>query len=286
MRTLLFGSRGYIGQSFLRRNRSWIGSETDIADSHEVCKEICRVRPDVVVNCAGKTGTPNIDWCESHKGDTVRSNVLGPMVLLEQCLKHSIYFVHVGSGCIFDGDNEGNGFSEDDSPNYFGSYYSRSKMVIDTVLKEFPVLVVRLRMPFDGTHHPKSLINKLRRYSRVLDTQNSLTHVPEFITTTVQLMECTATGIFHIVNPGTASPFQIMERYQSLVDPKHRFKRLRPEELPQVALAGRSTCQLAVDKLRAHGLELMPIREALELALRELAESQGKLLQSKAALLG
>ena len=210
MRTLVFGSRGYIGQSFLRRNRRWIGSETDIADSHAVREEISRTRPEIVVNCAGKTGAPNIDWCESHKDDTVRSNVLGPLVLLEQCLRHSIYLVHVGSGCIFDGDNNGRGFSEDDPPNYFGSYYSRSKMVIDSALKEFPVLVVRLRMPFDGTSHPKNLINKLRQYSRVLDTQNSLTHVPEFITATVQLLERTATGIFHIVNPGTASPFRIM----------------------------------------------------------------------------
>ena len=32
----------------------------------EVVKEIRAIRPDAVVNTAGKTGTPNVDWCETH----------------------------------------------------------------------------------------------------------------------------------------------------------------------------------------------------------------------------
>ena len=45
------------------------------------------VTPDVVINCAGKTGRPNVDWCEDHKEETVRANVTGPLILLDECRK-------------------------------------------------------------------------------------------------------------------------------------------------------------------------------------------------------
>jgi dTDP-4-dehydrorhamnose reductase len=38
------------------------------------------VKPDVVINAAGKTGKPNVDWCEDHKEETLRSNDTGPLV--------------------------------------------------------------------------------------------------------------------------------------------------------------------------------------------------------------
>ena len=34
-----------------------------------------------VINCAGKTGRPNVDWCEDHRPETVMSNVVGTITL-------------------------------------------------------------------------------------------------------------------------------------------------------------------------------------------------------------
>ena len=34
-------------------------------------------KPTHVLNSAGVTGRPNVDWCEDHKQETIRANVVG-----------------------------------------------------------------------------------------------------------------------------------------------------------------------------------------------------------------
>jgi len=206
MKILLFGAKGYLGHLFLEHYPDAVPSSVDIADSTAVSKELDHVKPDVVINAAGKTGRPNVDWCETHKEETLRSNVTGPLVLLDECSKRKIYWVHLGSGCIYAGDNGGKGFSEEDLPNFGGSFYSRTKLWSDQILKEFPnVLVLRIRMPFDGTKNERSLITKLTKYAKVIDVQNSLTYLPDLIHAADQLIRKRKTGIYNVVNPGSLS---------------------------------------------------------------------------------
>lgn len=278
MKVLLYGSRGYLGQYFLRTYPEAVCGEADIADAQAVAAELDRHRPDVVINCAGKTGRPNIDWCEDHKGETIRGNVTGPLVLLEECGKRGIYWVHMGSGCIFTGDNDGKGFAEDDAPNYMGSFYSRTKAWADRMLSEFPacpdgtggVLVLRLRMPLDGSRNPRNLLTKLLHYKRVLDAPNSLTYMPDFMKAADALIRGKKTGIWHVTNPGSISPYAIMKRYQELCDPTHQFEKLELKDLGDVAKTGRSNCILSTAKLEGEGIRLKPVEEAVDEALRNL----------------
>src|SRR3989338_641709 len=214
MKILVFGAKGYLGHLFLKQYPDAVPSSVDIADSTAVSAELDRVKPDVVINAAGRTGRPNIDWCETHKEETLRSNLTGPLVLLEECGKRNIYWVHLSSGCIYEGDNGGRGFSEEDPPNFTGSFYSRVKGWCDQILREFPLLILRLRMPFDGSANERNLIVKLRKYPRVLDVQNSLTYLPDFLEAAKTLIGSRRTGIYNIVNSGTVSPYEIMELYK------------------------------------------------------------------------
>src|SRR3989344_2091165 len=116
-----------MGQQFLSLFPDAITPHFDIADRTAVIAELDRVKPDIVINAAGKTGRPNVDWCEDHKEETLHANVTGAVVLLEECRKRGIYWVHMSSGCIYTGDNNGAGFSEEDAPNFDGSFYSRTK---------------------------------------------------------------------------------------------------------------------------------------------------------------
>jgi dTDP-4-dehydrorhamnose reductase len=230
-------------------------------------------RPQVVVNCAGRCGRPNVDWCEDHKAETVRSNVLGPLVLLDECLRRGVYLVHVSSGCIYSGDNGGWGFTEDDPPNFTGSFYSRSKAWAEQALRGSPALVLRLRMPFDGSTSERNLLMKLRRYPRVLAEPNSLTHVPDFLDAALRLIERRATGVFNVVNEGTLSPYELMDLYRELVDPGHAFEPLPAERLGEVARAPRSSCVLNTARLQREGIRLPHVRQAAVSALRTLANS-------------
>lgn len=270
MNILVFGPRGYLGQQFLELYPGAVPSNVDIADPSAVAAELDARKPDVVINAAGKTGRPNVDWCEEHKEETIRGNVTGPLVLLEECGKREVFWVHLSSGCIYEGGKGGEGFSEEDPPNFAGSFYARSKAWADQILREFPVLILRLRMPFDGSASERSLLMKLRKYSKVLDVDNSLTYVPDFLMAARILIEHRRTGIYNVVNPGAISPFRIMELYREIVDQDHRFERLTLDRLRGVVKAGRSNCVLSTAKLAEEGMRLRPIEDAVREALQAL----------------
>jgi dTDP-4-dehydrorhamnose reductase len=267
-----------MGQHFLSLYRDAANPPTDIADAKAVQGALDGHKPDVVINCAGKTGRPNVDWCEDHPTETFRSNVLGPLVLLEECRKRGIYWVHLSTGCIYEeskrskgvkGRKGDMGFSEEDPPNFFGSVYARTKGLSDQLLKGQLILQLRPRMPFSGTPHDRNLITKLLSYPRVLDVQNSLTSIEDFLSATAELVRRRRTGTYNIVNPGTLSPFDVMQMYKEIVDPMHTFERLTLEDLPTAVKAGRSNCILSTEKLAREGIALRPVGEAMRVALKE-----------------
>jgi hypothetical protein len=139
------------------------------------------------------------------------------------------------------------------------------------MLREHPVLTLRLRMPFDGSLSERNLIVKLRKYPRVLTAANSITHLPDFLHVVAGLIARRRTGVYNVVNEGAISPFEIMTRYRELVDPHHTFGPLLPEELGEVTAAGRSNCLLSTARLRAEGLPLPSVHDAVDRALRALA---------------
>jgi dTDP-4-dehydrorhamnose reductase len=278
MRLVLLGSTGYIGENLLSMYPDALTPRVDIGDPVAVAAMLEEAKPDVLINAAGKTGRPNVDWCEMHKAETLHANVLGPLVLQEACAARGIYWVHMSSGCIYAGDNGGRGWTEEDLPNFAGSYYSRTKAWSEQMLKDLAeerggILIVRPRMPFDGTSHPRNLLQKLIRYAKVLDEPNSLTYVPDMLAAMRQLIDKRTTGIFNMVNAGLLSPYQIMERYRDVVDPSHTFDRLTVETLAGAVATGRSNCRLSIDKLAHAGITMRPAAEALEEALEKLRRS-------------
>lgn len=58
--------------------------------------------------------------------------------------KHDLTLINYGTGCIFEynathAEGSGIGFKEEDIPNFFGSYYSRTKAIVSGVLTFFGV---------------------------------------------------------------------------------------------------------------------------------------------------
>ncbi|HCI03464.1 MAG: sugar nucleotide-binding protein [Candidatus Peribacteraceae bacterium] len=275
MRVVIFGASGYLGSQFMKMYPDSHAPSIDIGEKDHVVSALEEFQPDIVINAVGRTGRPNVDWCEDHKEETMWSNVAGPLILLNECGKRGLYWVHMGSGCIYNGDNGGKGYNEEDEPNFMESFYSKSKAWADQMLKEFPeqVLVLRLRMPFDGTAEERNLITKIAHYDKVLDVQNSVTCIPEFLEATKQLIDKKKTGLYNIVNSGTISPFQIMEMYKEIVDPAKEFAAITNDELLKIAKAPRSNCVLNTDKLKKEGIELRPVEEAVKDALEEIAKN-------------
>lgn len=270
-RTLVFGP-GFMGSQFAQRIEGSILSRVDIADEQAVTDEIASVRPDRVINCAGKTGKPNVDGCEKEPEATYRSNVVGPIVLANACRKQDIHFTHLGSGCIYQGDNGGHGFREDDPANFFGSLYSRTKAISESALRDLGALQLRIRMPLSSHPSSRNLLTKLLGYARVISIPNSVTVVEDFWHPALSLIERGETGVWNLCNPGAELHDELLKQWQERVEPDYRFDVIPLETLARYVTTGRSNCVLNTDKLREAGLEMPHI----DVAMPRVVEGYGR----------
>lgn len=273
MKILIYG-RGYLGEHFLEylneKGETAVFGEADIGNIEQVRKDLQQHQPDTVLNCAGKTGRPNVDWCEDHQGETLYSNVTGPLILLQACLEAGMTetqgprLVNLGSGCIYDGDNESAGYSEEDTPNFDGSFYSRTKAWAERMLSEFPVLQLRLRMPIDANAGPRNFISKIIKYEKVINVANSMTVIEDLMPAAHELMKENKTGIYNMTNPGAIDHKTILDLYKKLVDPSFTYQIMSVEEMyASYAKAKRSNCILNSKKLESEGIHMRPIEEAI-----------------------
>lgn len=273
MKTLVFGA-GFMGQRLARDLPGAALDPADIADESAVRVALDKHKPDAVVNAAGKTGRPNVDWCETHEHETYRSNVEGPLVLARACKAAGAYLLHLGSGCVFYGPSPSpGGWREDDFANP-KSFYSRTKYSADLVLSRLPnVGVARLRMPIDSIPGTRNLITKLAGYKQVIDVENSVTVVDDLVGVVAALIERRAGGVFHATNPGTMRHRDLLELYRDLVDGSHRVELIREEDLVTRGLAklGRSNCVLSNTNLEALGITMRPVEVALRDAMERYA---------------
>lgn len=264
--TIVVVGAGFLGQRLARDLSGATLAAVDIADREAVAAVLTRARPDVVVNAAGKTGRPNVDWCEANQEATWRSNVLGALVLAEACAAAGVHLLHLSSGCIFDGPAPApGGWREDDVPSPRSSY-ARSKYAAELLLAPRPrVAIVRLRMPIDAVVHPRNLVTKLTGYAQVIDVENSVTVVDDLVAVIAGLAERRATGVFHATNPGTVRHVDLLALYRKVVEPAHTYELIAADELVARGLATtpRSNCILASSRLAELGITMRPLAVAL-----------------------
>ncbi len=286
MKILIFG-HGYVGN---RCKDAWgddpstgsglsaVLSDVRVLSKEDAAREIDRVKPDAVLNAGGVTGKPNVDWCDSHQLETVMGNTLMPIAVAAACQEAGVYFLHIGSGCIFYGDapHPDKMWREDDFGNPLPTY-SRSKWAADLALSTLPnVGIARIRMPIDRVPGARNLIDKLAAYPKVIDVENSVTVVDDMIDVLRQLMEKRAPGIFHVVNPGVMKHRELMALYEELVDPAHANEWISNDDLVKIGLAtkGRSNNVMASTRLAEYGIAMREVHEALRDTMEKYAEAR------------
>src|SRR5271154_4811246 len=73
--------------------------------SEDIDYALSKDRADVIVNCIGRTGRPNADWCEFNKSETYEANVTLPLMIAEWCEKNKVHLIQLGSGCVYFGES-------------------------------------------------------------------------------------------------------------------------------------------------------------------------------------
>ncbi len=251
---LIFGRGGWLAHKLKHHFKGEGGaviSGANVTNFNEVVRDILVYQPQIVINAAGVTGKPNIDWCETSPGITLHVNTVGAINVALASVSTGRFMLHLSSGCIFEG-TDAVMFDEED-PTTPPSYYSKTKAWADEILKDMPVCIVRLRMPIDTEPSPRNLIDKLVGYDKIIEARNSVTIIPDLIEAIHRLIESRSTGIYHVVNPGVVSHREILDLYREYVDPALPEKEfIDPEELYKqgLAKARRSNCVLSTQKLK------------------------------------
>ncbi len=282
---VLLGGNGYVGTAFhqhlsrLELPHVVVSRKTvDYANRDLLIDFLRSQNPTFVINAAGFTGRPNVDACELQKADCLSGNAVLPGIIRDACEHLQLPWGHVSSGCIFTGTKpDGSGFTESDAPNFSFrqnncSFYSGCKALGEEVLDGAENCYVwRLRIPFNAYDSPRNYITKMMRYDRLLQAQNSLSHLGEFVEACVACRtQEVEYGVYNLTNPGSVTTSQVVKLItrHGLSDKRFSFFETEEEFMQIAAKTPRSNCVLDSSKAVAAGLPMRPVEDALEMAMK------------------
>jgi dTDP-4-dehydrorhamnose reductase len=279
MRILVFGANGWIGQQFIRNTSHTVITGVARPDDYSAAAaEIANVNPDTVCSFLGRThgpGSPTIDYLEQPGKlfENMRDNYLAPIHLAQICEERGIQFVYLGTGCIYTYTDEKKVFSEDDTPNFFGSAYSIMKGFTNQEMTRYSkTLHLRIRMPISKEISNRNLIDKLVSYPNICSIPNSMTVLDDMWPILDRMIERKTAGTYNLVNPGLAEHQWILEQYRDILKPGHTWNTVSYEEQMNYIKSHRSNNELTTTKLEAfctkESLALPDIQASIKRCIR------------------
>lgn len=282
---VLLGATGYVGSSFAQtlkeRSIDYVGisrSQVDYTNGDELSDFLKQVNATFLINCAGYTGKPNVDACELEKAECLFGNAVLVGRIRQACERAGIPWGHVSSGCIFTGRRaDGLGFREEDPPNFSFrtnncSFYSGTKALGEEILADCESCYQwRLRIPFNEKDSPRNYISKLIRYQRLLQAENSLSQLQDFVDACLECwLRRVPFGIYNVTNPGAVTTREVVALIQKYLCPGRSFEFFESEDdfLAKAAKTPRSNCVLDSSKLLATGIPLRGVHDALEWSMK------------------
>lgn len=293
---LIYGSEGWIGKQFIEilesKNINYIKGKERAENSLKLEEEIRNSAPTNVISFIGRTHGfidgkeyTTIDYLEQDGKlkENVRDNLYSPIVLSLLCGKYGIHFTYLGTGCIFNYDEdhpfgkEINGISEDDVPNFFDSSYSTIKGYTDRLMHLLPyTLNVRIRMPITDKLDPRNFITKIIRYKKICSIPNSMTVLTELLPVVLDMSINGIIGTINLTNPGLISHNEILEMYKEIVDPEFTWENFTIEEQNKILAAGRSNNFLDTSLLTNLYPNVLNIKDSVRLCLIKMKENYEK----------
>ena len=245
----LFG-RGYLGTAIY--NHFTKNGIKTYWYAHDTKEHI--IIGDIIINAAGFTGFPNIDECEIKRKECIEGNVVWPIFLENRYKNYPI--LHLSSGCIYQGyKSKGKGWTESDPANFSGSFYSLCKTIEQEHLDLEYNYLLRIRMPFAKDNSDRNYLNKLRKYPKLVDGENSLSCLDDVVRVVLFFAQSfPEPGIYNVCNEGHIGAKEIADMMGLQ---KEWFTR---EEFDNFVSTPKSFTTLNTDKLQ----KIFPIRDVRE----------------------
>jgi dTDP-4-dehydrorhamnose reductase len=299
-RILICGSNGLLGQrlalmlssqtdyevlntsserSFVFDDRLFDYTQLDITKKGDVKSLISSFHPTAIINAAAAS---NVDWCEDHREDAWKVNVVGVENLIEAARKVGARLVHISSDYVFDG-NHGP-YSENDKPNPI-SYYGKSKLAGENSVRTggIPHTILRTMVLY-GTgigireSFPAWVIRNLRADTQIRCVDDQIgnpTHVTDLAFAAVKGFELNRDGIYHVCGKERISRYDFALRVAQVfgLNPA-LIQRAKTSELhqgaPRPLLSGLVTLKAEVEL----GLTPMDIAQGLISFRREMQSAR------------
>jgi 3,5-epimerase/4-reductase len=102
---LVLGGTGFLGSYIVaelkRTGVPFVQLPTRVEDRAGLISALDEHKPSRVFCAAGVAGRPNIDWCETHRQETIRANVLGAITVVDVCFQRNLHVTYFSSGGIY-----------------------------------------------------------------------------------------------------------------------------------------------------------------------------------------
>lgn len=265
MKILILGARGMLGQDlakvfFDKKPILWDIDELDIANKEQVFKKISEIQPKIVINSAAYT---EVDGAETDRESALKINAEAVGYLAETCQKIKAIFIHYSTDYVFDGEKK-QGYTEDEQPEKSVNFYGYSKFLgeqkilsLKSKVRDLKFYLIRTSWLFgpSGTDpkQGKSFISQILKISQeksppkadpslveeikvVNDQFGKSTYTLDLAQTTKKLIEKKyPSGIYHLVNEGAASRYQVAQKIIELVGLKTKVIPCSSQEFPRPA---------------------------------------------------
>jgi dTDP-4-dehydrorhamnose reductase len=188
----------------------------DIRDKEDVMRTVSKVRPSLVLHLAAET---DVDRCEQEPDHAYRSNLIGTLNVTLACKQFDIDLVYVSTAGLFDG-MKNEPYTEFDPPGPV-NIYARSKLEGEKIVQTLHPrhYVVRAGWMFGGRQRDKKFVGKVAarcieggdkaEIKAVDDKFGSPTYAKDLLATVQRLSGSGLYGLYHTVNTGSASRYDV-----------------------------------------------------------------------------
>ena len=186
----------------------------DVTSPDEIQKIISQYQPDYLIHTAAMT---QVDACEQRSADCWQQNVKAVTYLTEACKQYNVFFLHLSTDFIFDG--EAGPYDEAATPAPI-SHYGESKLASEQIVKEsgLPWAIVRTVLVY-GIVPDMSRSNIILWVKKSLEENKTIKVVnDQWRTPTLAedlalgcylIIERNAQGVFNIAGKDFLTPYEM-----------------------------------------------------------------------------
>ncbi|NJE62108.1 dTDP-4-dehydrorhamnose reductase [Thermococcus sp. 21S7] len=284
MRVAVIGANGQLGSDLVRAFGEnavpLTHRDLDVTDieSLDILKEL---RPDVIINTAAYHKT---DECEENPEKTFLVNSVGARNVATVAKDINAINVYISTDYVFDGE-KGRPYTEDDVPNPI-NVYGVSKYAGELLTRYIhgEHYVIRVSSLFGiagasgkGGNFVETMI-KLAKSGRELNVVNDVIMSPTYTKDAALAIKAILEnglpyGTYHVTNGGFCSWYEFAKAIFEITGIGANLNPITSDEFPTKAKRPKFSA-LSVEKLKSHGINMRPWRNALEDYLREKGHIQ------------